>query len=210
MVRIARVVMFVQAGASFAIWVVQLLTIASRLDHNQDVSGAVWFVAVVNPLIALLVGVAAVYLRTRSWALGLGVAMECVGVVGALVSVITGFYQALAAIAIAIAVITLIHRHRVQSPGSARRAESSQEGMAQFRLTLAGALVATLALSGCSSPEPIVCEGGLCSVPAYSPSTGQQIENGVVAVATVVGLVPIVPRSAGGPARRTTGPFSGL
>lgn len=210
--RIAQGVMVAQAAASIAIWVVQLLTIAGRLDHNQDVSGSVWFVAVVNPVIALLVGVAAVFLPSRSWARVLGIVMECVGALGALVSVITGFYQALAAIAIAIAVITLIHRYRVQShylSSGSRRSENPPEGVATFRLRLAGAVVATLAVSACSSPEPIVCEGGFCSGPAYSPSTGQQIENGVVAVATVIGLVPIVPRSAGGPARRTTGPFSG-
>ncbi|MBB4904011.1 hypothetical protein [Actinophytocola algeriensis] len=209
--RVARVVMFAQAAASIAIWVVQLLTIAGRLDHNQEVPGSVWLVAVANPVIAVLVGVAAVFLCTRAWARVLGVVMECIGIVGALISVLTGFYQALAAMAVAIVVIALIHRYRVRSvadAGSHRSVRQPPEGPVTFRLRLGVAAVALVA-SGCSSPEPMVCQGGFCSGPAYSPSTGQQVENGVVAVASVIGLVPIVPRSAAGPARRTTGPFSG-
>lgn len=71
--------------------------------------------------------------------------------------------------------------------------------VSRWRLAVVIALVAT----GCSSPPPTVCQGGLCTGPAYAPSTGQRIENGVVAVFTTIGLVPVVPRSAGGPARRT-------
>jgi lysylphosphatidylglycerol synthetase-like protein (DUF2156 family) len=204
--RITQVVLFAQAAASVAIWIVQLLTIAARLDHNQEVPGTVWFVAVVNPVIALLVAVAALFLRTRSWARSLAVAMEVVGIVGALVSVITGFYQALAAIALAIAVITVLVRYRTAGAGdigTVRR--RPPEGHVAFRLLFVGAAVATFAAAGCSSQEPTVCQGGFCSVPAYSPSTATRIENGVVAVATVIGLVPVVPRSAAGPARRTTG-----
>lgn len=211
--RIARLVMFAQAAASLGIWVVQLLTIAGRLDHNQTVPGPVWFVAVVNPVIALLVAVAALFLHTRPWARVLGIVMEGVGIIGALTSVITGFYQAAAAIAVAVAVIVLLQRHRVgsrfpeeESRGTVR---NSPEGPTTFRLRLALVTVTALVATGCSSPEPMVCQGGFCSGPAYAPSTGQQVENGVVAVLSVIGLVPIVPRSAGGPARRTTGPFSG-
>lgn len=202
--RIIQVVLFAQAAASVAIWIVQLLTISARLDHNQEVPGTVWFVAVVNPVIALLVAVAALFVRTRSWARSLAIAMEVVGMVGALVSVITGFYQALAAIALAIAVITVLVRYRTAGAGNVgtlRRPPS--DGRVAFRLLGVGALAATLVVAGCSSPEPTVCQGGFCSGPAYSPSTATRIENGVVAVATVIGLVPIVPRSAAGPARRT-------
>ncbi|MBF8190317.1 hypothetical protein ITP53_32310 [Nonomuraea sp. K274] len=73
------------------------------------------------------------------------------------------------------------------------------------RLRLAAAAAAVLVATGCSSTPPTVCRDGLCSGPGYSPSTGQRIENGVVAVLSAIGLVPIVPRSAGGPARRTVG-----
>jgi hypothetical protein len=203
--RIIQVVLFAQAGASVAIWVVQLLTISARLDHNQDVAGEVWFVAVVNPVIVVLVALAALFVRTRSWACSLAVAMELVGMVGALVSVITGFYQALAAIALAIAVITVLVRYRGAEARAAHRVTDRRppDGRVAFRLVGVGALVATLVVAGCSSPEPTVCQGGFCSGPAYSPSTATRIENGVVAVATVIGLVPIVPRSAAGPARRT-------
>ncbi|MFD9736435.1 hypothetical protein [Umezawaea sp. NPDC059074] len=70
------------------------------------------------------------------------------------------------------------------------------------RLRLAAAV---LLLAGCTSPAPTVCHGRLCSGPGYSPSTSQRIQNGVVAVLSTIGLVPIVPRSAAGPARRTVG-----
>jgi hypothetical protein len=100
--------MFAQAVASLGIWVVQLLTISVRLDHGQEVPGSVWLVIVINPLIAILVAVAAVFLVRRSWARGLAVFMEVVGAMSALVSVITGFYQAAIAILLAIGVIVLV------------------------------------------------------------------------------------------------------
>lgn len=108
--RIARAVMFAQAVASLGIWVVQVLTIAGRLDHNQVVPGSVWLVAVVNPVIAVLAAVAAAFLLTRAWARTLGVAVEVAGCVGSLISVLTGFPQAAVAIAVAVAVIVLIRR----------------------------------------------------------------------------------------------------
>lgn len=42
-----------------------------RLGHHQDVDGSVWLVLVVNPLIAILVALAAAFLTRRSWARGL-------------------------------------------------------------------------------------------------------------------------------------------
>ncbi|WP_211769022.1 hypothetical protein [Kutzneria sp. CA-103260] len=106
--RTARAVMFAQAVASLGIWVVQVLTTIVRLGHNQEVPGSVWLVLVVNPLITILVAVAAALLTRRSWARGLAVVMEVVGVVSALVSVFTGFYQAVIAIVLAIGVIVLV------------------------------------------------------------------------------------------------------
>ncbi|MBF8190318.1 hypothetical protein ITP53_32315 [Nonomuraea sp. K274] len=114
--RIARAVMFAQAAASLGIWIVQLLTIVSRLEHNQAVPGSVWLVAVVNPVIAVLAAIAAAFLFTRSWARPLSVAVECVGCLGALISVINGFYQAVVAIAVAVAVIRLIIRYEKVVP----------------------------------------------------------------------------------------------
>jgi glucan phosphoethanolaminetransferase (alkaline phosphatase superfamily) len=106
--RIAQVIMFAQAVASLGIWVVQLLTISVRLDHNQDVAGSVWFVMVLNPLIAVLVALAAAFLTRRPWARGLALCMEAVGAVSALISVLTGFYQAVIAILLAIGVVMLV------------------------------------------------------------------------------------------------------
>ncbi|MFI6030860.1 hypothetical protein [Amycolatopsis magusensis] len=106
--RIAQVIMFAQAVASLGIWIVQLLTISKRLDHNQEVAGSVWFVIVLNPLIAALVMLAAAFLARRPWARGLALVMESVGVVSALISVFTGFYQAVIAILLAIGVMVLV------------------------------------------------------------------------------------------------------
>lgn len=66
---------------------------------------------------------------------------------------------------------------------------------------IAGAVV--VLVGGCAGPPPTKCSGGFCSGPAYWPSTATQIENGFVAVLSAIGVVPIVPRSANGPARRT-------
>lgn len=106
--RTAQVVMFAQAVASLGIWIVQLLTISVRLDHGQEVPGSVWLVIVLNPLIALLVALAAAFLPRRPWARSLAVFVEVVGAVSALISVTTGYYQAVLAILLAVAVIVLI------------------------------------------------------------------------------------------------------
>ncbi len=68
-------------------------------------------------------------------------------------------------------------------------------------------LVSTVVLvaAGCAGPPPMVCDGTICEGPAYWPDTATQIENEVVAVFSAIGVVPIVPRSANGPARRTIG-----
>ncbi|QUQ64863.1 hypothetical protein [Kutzneria sp. CA-103260] len=76
--------------------------------------------------------------------------------------------------------------------------------MFRFRLAaLTGAVV--LLLTGCAGPPPEVCDQNFCTGPGYWPDTATQIENGFVAVFSAVGVVPIVPRSANGPARRTIG-----
>lgn len=76
--------------------------------------------------------------------------------------------------------------------------------VSRFRLAaLTGAFV--VLVTGCAGPPPEVCDEYMCETPAYWPSTATQIENGFVAVLSAIGVVPIVPRSANGPARRTIG-----
>ncbi|QRP48836.1 hypothetical protein [Amycolatopsis sp. FDAARGOS 1241] len=60
--------------------------------------GSVWLVLVLNPVIAVLVALVAVFPVRRPWAKGLAVFVQVVGAVSALVSVTTGYYQALFAI----------------------------------------------------------------------------------------------------------------
>ncbi|MFI5613702.1 hypothetical protein [Amycolatopsis sp. NPDC051903] len=74
------------------------------------------------------------------------------------------------------------------------------------RLRLAGVAAAVaLVASGCAGPPPEQCDENFCITPAYWPSAATQIENGFMAVLSALGVVPIVPRSANGPARRTFG-----
>ncbi|WP_143086136.1 hypothetical protein [Amycolatopsis saalfeldensis] len=75
--------------------------------------------------------------------------------------------------------------------------------VSRFRLAALAAVVALVA-TGCAGPPPEVCDQYVCETPGYWPSTGTQIENGFVAVLSAIGVVPVVPRSANGPARRTT------
>jgi hypothetical protein len=97
--------------------VTQLRTTASHVEHNQDVPGPTVLVNVVNPLIALLLAVAASFLISRpSWARPLAMTMESIGIIGTIVTVVTGFYQAVVAIVLAIGVIVLIRRHLVERP----------------------------------------------------------------------------------------------
>ncbi|SFW80031.1 hypothetical protein [Amycolatopsis australiensis] len=67
-----------------------------------------WLVIVINPLIAVLVALAATLLIRRPWARGLAVSMEVVGAVSVLISVLTGYPQAVIAILPAIGVIVLV------------------------------------------------------------------------------------------------------
>lgn len=55
--------------------------------------------------------------------------------------------------------------------------------------------------AGCATEQPMVCSNGICEMPAHVTSTGDAIQNGIVAALVTVGLVPVVPGSAGGPAR---------
>ncbi|RZQ62947.1 hypothetical protein [Amycolatopsis suaedae] len=77
--------------------------------------------------------------------------------------------------------------------------------MTKSRLAALAATVVLL-VAGCAGPPPIKCSKGYCVTPAYWPSTGTRIENGFMAVLSAIGVVPIVPRSANGPARRTIKP----
>jgi hypothetical protein len=119
--KIARVIMLGQAVASLGVWVGQLQDTLSRIDHNQDVYPQAVLVDILNPLIALALLTSAIFLATRSWARPLAFTMECVGIISALINVVTGFYQAGVAIVVAVAVIVLIRRSdgvpRVQSVG---------------------------------------------------------------------------------------------
>ncbi|WIX75032.1 hypothetical protein QRX50_26085 [Amycolatopsis carbonis] len=74
--------------------------------------------------------------------------------------------------------------------------------MPRLRLAATAAAVVLLAAS-CAGPPPEQCDEFMCETVGYWPSTETQIENGFVAVLSALGVVPIVPRSANGPARRT-------
>ncbi|GAA2813838.1 hypothetical protein [Crossiella cryophila] len=109
---VARVIMFAQAVATLGVWVVQLLTISTRLDHGQHVSGFAWVVIVANPAIAVLLFLAALRLLAGpDWARPLAVTMQVIGMVTAAITAFTGFYQGVLAIGLAIVVIVLISRH---------------------------------------------------------------------------------------------------
>ncbi|MFC0111793.1 hypothetical protein [Kibdelosporangium aridum] len=107
---IARVIMVCQAVASLGVWVGQLQDTFSRMDHNQDVYPQAVLVDILNPLIAVALLAGAIFLGSRPWARPLSLTMEYVGIISALVNVVTGFYQAGVAIAVAVAVIVLIRR----------------------------------------------------------------------------------------------------
>ncbi|ONI87928.1 hypothetical protein ALI144C_08320 [Actinosynnema sp. ALI-1.44] len=110
LIGIARVIMACQALASLGVWVGQLQDTFSRMDHNQDVYPQAVIVDILNPLIALALLTSAIFLGSRPWVRPFALTMEYIGIISALVNVITGFHQAGVAIAVAVAVIVLIHR----------------------------------------------------------------------------------------------------
>lgn len=63
------------------------------------------------------------------------------------------------------------------------------------------ALTLLLATGGCATEDKETCAGGWCSGPAHVTSVPDALQDALVAVLSMVAVVPIVPGSAGGPAR---------
>jgi hypothetical protein len=112
--RVARVILYIQAVASLLGAVVQLLEVVSRVQHGQDVSGLAYYGAVANPLVGVLLLVsAALVVSGRTWVRPLALVLEAIAILNGVLNVIFGFPQAVAAILIAIGVITLLSRAEV-------------------------------------------------------------------------------------------------
>jgi hypothetical protein len=86
----------------------------------------------------------------------------------------------------------MVKRRRV-GPTAGRRRNRPPAGR---RLVAALALVL---VAGCSSNPPEVCGGGFCTGPAHTYTTWDDL----VFVLTWVGIVPVPPGTADGPARIT-------
>jgi lysylphosphatidylglycerol synthetase-like protein (DUF2156 family) len=114
--RISQVIMFVQAALSLWIGITLLFTMTDWLERGRAVPGSSWFAMVACLVLGVSTAIAAMALLTRWWARPLGTAVECVMCVVALINVITGFYQAVAGLALAIMVITLICTYEKDIP----------------------------------------------------------------------------------------------
>ena len=112
--RIARVVMWVQTGASVFIAAAQLLEVSELTAHGEDVTAATRLVSIVDPIVVVLLAVAAVFVVSRRrWARPLALAMEAVVMLSGVVNLFSGYVQAVVAFGIAIWVVTLLTRPEV-------------------------------------------------------------------------------------------------
>jgi len=109
--RVARVVMWVQAAASAFIAAAQLLDVSELAEHGEDVPGLARFVSIVDPIVVVLLAVAAAVVASRRrWARPLAIGMEVVVLLSAVVNLFSGYVQAVVAFGIAIWVVTLLTR----------------------------------------------------------------------------------------------------
>ncbi|MFI0419083.1 hypothetical protein [Spongiactinospora sp. 9N601] len=107
----ARWIMFAQAVLSLLLWGVQVVAFADQAGRGREVPGWIWPLAVVDLVVIGLTALAAVYLRSRSWARRLGVGVEGVRAGISLIPMITGGVQAVGAAVLAVVVIMLILRY---------------------------------------------------------------------------------------------------
>ena len=112
--RVARVVMWVQTVASAFIAAAQLLDVSELAAHGEGVPAVARLVSIVDPIVVVLLVVAAIFVVSRRrWARPLAIAMEVVVLLGGVVNLFTGYVQAVVAFGIAIWVVTLLTRPEV-------------------------------------------------------------------------------------------------
>lgn len=108
---VARIIMFAQAAASLGVWVGQLIKTYEHISHGQELYPQAVALNFLNPMITALLVIAAFSLASRPWARTLAKNMEAIGMCGPVLTVFTGFYQAIVAVLLAIGVIVLIVRN---------------------------------------------------------------------------------------------------
>jgi hypothetical protein len=115
-VKVAGVIIYVQAVASVFIAAAQLVSVVQQVQHGQDVSGLAYFGAVLNPLVAILLLVcAALVMSGRPSGRPLALMLEAVVILNGVMNVVSGYVAAVTEIVIALVVLVLLSLTQVRN-----------------------------------------------------------------------------------------------
>jgi hypothetical protein len=122
LVRLIRVILYVQAAATLLGLAITVMTIVERFDHNQDVDP----LAYLSIGVGLLAGIALLACAVRvgagpSWIRPLALTAEAVVILIGLINVVSGFLQGAGAIALGVGVVVLLFRPEVEDWLTERR-----------------------------------------------------------------------------------------
>lgn len=107
--RVAAVVIYLQAIASIFVAAVELSSVVQQLRTAQDVPGLAYFGAIIEPLVAILLVTAAAFVWSkRIWARTFALCLEALVVASGVVNLFSGHLQGITQIAIAIVVVVLL------------------------------------------------------------------------------------------------------
>jgi NADH:ubiquinone oxidoreductase subunit 6 (subunit J) len=120
--RVAAVVIYVQAIASIFVAAVELSGVVQQLRNNQDVPGLAYFGAIVEPLVAILLVMAAASVWSkRTWARSFALCLEALVVASGVVNLFSGHFQGITQIVIAVGVVVLLSLPQVGAWIAAQR-----------------------------------------------------------------------------------------
>lgn len=112
--RTARVLIWIQFAASALLLLVVLSEVASIAAHGQELTSLGSFEVIEDPIVVVLALIAAIFIASRKrWARPLVVIVEALAVMNGVINVINGAIAALAAIVLAILVVSLMFRPEV-------------------------------------------------------------------------------------------------
>lgn len=113
-VRAARVILYIQGVLTLLVTLFVLMVVVARAQHGQRVPGFGYAVLVEGLVVGVLVLVCAVLIGSgRSWVRPLVMVLEVLAIVAGVVNLLSGAFQAVIGIGLAITVMILMWRPEV-------------------------------------------------------------------------------------------------
>lgn len=113
-VRAARVILYIQGVLTLLVTLFVLMVVVARAQHNQRVPGFGYAVLVEGLVVGVLVLVCAALIGSgRAWIRPLVMVLEVLAIVAGVVNLLSGAFQAVIGIGLAITVMILMWRPEV-------------------------------------------------------------------------------------------------